>query len=84
MVIDAFSGDAIPTHLLTEEALGIYLQHLKPAGIMAFHISNSVVDLESPVRKLADTAKLSSVLVATPGDDKMQRSAAIWHRSVVA
>jgi protein-L-isoaspartate O-methyltransferase len=78
LVIDAFSGDAIPTHLLTEEALGIYLQHLKPAGIMAFHISNSVVDLESPVRKLADTAKLSSVLVATPGDDKMQRSAAIW------
>ncbi|MEQ1946819.1 MAG: fused MFS/spermidine synthase [Bryobacteraceae bacterium] len=78
LVIDAFSGDAIPTHLLTEEALRIYLQHLAPEGILAFHISNSVVDLESPVRKLAEAARLSSVLVATPGDESLHRSAAIW------
>ncbi len=46
LVIDAFSGDAIPVHLLTEEAFQLYLRHLrKPNGILAFHISNDALDL---------------------------------------
>ena len=52
LVIDAFSGDSIPTHLLTEEAVQLYLAHLKPGGILAFNISNRHLDLE-PVLTLA-------------------------------
>lgn len=53
LVIDAFTSDAIPTHLLTREALELYLAHLTENGILAFHISNHYLDLE-PV--LADHA----------------------------
>jgi hypothetical protein len=43
--VDAFSSDAIPIHLLTREALGVYFKHLKPDGILALHISNRYLDL---------------------------------------
>lgn len=52
LVIDAFSGDAIPVHLLTREAFQIYWRHLKPDGVLALHISNHYLDL-APVVKLA-------------------------------
>jgi protein-L-isoaspartate O-methyltransferase len=78
LVLDAFSGDSIPTHLLTREAMAVYLSHLRPDGILAMHISNSVLDLESPVAKLAQAAGLSAVLVHTPSDDKISRSEAVW------
>jgi SAM-dependent methyltransferase len=58
LVLDAFSGDAIPTHLLTSEALAIYERHLKPDGVLAIHISNRHVDLEPVVRGLADAAQM--------------------------
>ncbi|HLX45553.1 MAG TPA: fused MFS/spermidine synthase [Bryobacteraceae bacterium] len=78
LVLDAFSGDSIPTHLLTREAVQIYLRHLNPDGILAMHISNSVLDLESPVAGLAQNAGLDALLVHTPGDPKIDRSEAIW------
>jgi spermidine synthase len=40
LVIDAFSSDAIPVHLITAEALGVYLKHMKPGGVIAFHVTN--------------------------------------------
>src|SRR3546814_1330524 len=46
LVIDAFSSDAIPLHLLTREAVGIYARSLKPDGILLIHISNRFFDLE--------------------------------------
>ena len=46
MVIDAFSSDAVPVHLLTREAIAIYLARLGPGGIVAFNVSNRYVDLE--------------------------------------
>ena len=49
LVVDAFSGDAIPLHLLTTQALALYRRHLAPGGIIAFHISNRHVDLEPPI-----------------------------------
>lgn len=52
LVIDAFSGDAIPVHLLTREAFQIYWRHLKPDGLLAVHVSNRYLDLE-PVVALA-------------------------------
>jgi hypothetical protein len=55
LVLDAFSGDAIPVHLLTEEAFEkIYLPHLAADGTIAIHITNHYVDLEPVVRALAE------------------------------
>jgi hypothetical protein len=54
LVIDAFSGDAIPAHLLTKEAFAVYLDELKPDGVLALHISNSYLDLRPVIRELAD------------------------------
>ena len=45
LAVDAFSGDSIPVHLLTTEAMQLYSRHLKPDGILAFHISNRYLDL---------------------------------------
>ena len=45
LAVDAFTGDAIPVHLLTQEAVGLYLSHLKPDGVLAIHISNKYLDL---------------------------------------
>ncbi|MGK2960766.1 MAG: spermidine synthase [Gemmatimonadaceae bacterium] len=53
LVIDAFSSDAIPVHLMTREAFREYLRVLRPAGILAVHISNNHVDLEPLVGALA-------------------------------
>ena len=53
LVVDAFSGDAIPIHLLTSQALDLYRRNLSPGGILAFHISNSHVDLEPEIVLLA-------------------------------
>ncbi len=49
LAIDAFSGDAIPIHLLTREAIGDYLAHLAPMGVLAVHVSNKYLDLEQVV-----------------------------------
>lgn len=53
LVVDAFGSDAIPLHLLTREALAVYLEHLEPNGLVAFHISNRYVDLEPVLANLA-------------------------------
>lgn len=45
LAVDAFSGDLIPAHLLTHEAVELYLKNLKPNGILAFHITNNYIDL---------------------------------------
>ncbi len=52
--MDAFSGDAIPVHLLTKEAFGLYFRHLKPDGILAVHTSNTYLQLAPVVKQLAD------------------------------
>ena len=59
IVLDAFSSDAIPVHLLTREALAVYTEKLQPNGVMAFHISNRYLDLEPVLGNLARAAGLS-------------------------
>jgi hypothetical protein len=54
LVVDAFSGDAIPMHLLTKECAEVYWAHLERDGILAVHISNRYVNLRPVVRKLAE------------------------------
>jgi len=62
IVLDAFSGDSIPTHLLTREALALYLTKLAPNGILAFHISNLYLDLSSVLGNLAHDIGLSCLM----------------------
>jgi hypothetical protein len=60
-VVDAFSSDAIPTHLLTDEAMDVYLDHLRPGGVVAFHISNRYFDLAPVLGRHAAERGLDSV-----------------------
>jgi hypothetical protein len=54
LAIDAFSGDSIPVHLITYEAVGLYLRHMKPDGVMAFHVSNRFLDLKPVLLAIAE------------------------------
>jgi len=58
IVVDAFSSDSIPVHLLTREALRIYLSRLNPGGIIITHISNHHLDLRAVVTATAASEKL--------------------------
>jgi hypothetical protein len=78
IVIDAFSGDAIPVHLLTREALALYRRHLQPEGIVAFHVSNQYIDLEPVIAGIARDAGLSAVSVHSHGDEQNGLYYADW------
>lgn len=54
LVVDAFSGDSVPIHLLTREAFAQYFRHLKPNGVLAVHITNRFLDLRPVVKAAAD------------------------------
>jgi spermidine synthase len=78
LVIDAFSGDAIPLHLLTAQALAIYKRHLAPGGILAFHISNQHVDLEPAIYLLAQDAGMQARTVHSSADDQRGEFNSTW------
>ena len=62
ITIDAFSGDGIPTHLLTLEAMQVYLSRLAPDGIILFHISNRYYDLRPVLKAIAAQCNLAGVM----------------------
>lgn len=62
IVVDAFTSDAIPIHLITREALRLYLEMLAPDGLVALHISNRHLRLEPVVANLADDARLTALV----------------------
>jgi spermidine synthase len=66
LVLDAFSGDAIPVHLLTREAFAIYERHLKRDGVIAVHVSSRHLKLQPVVRLLADRFNYHSAFILTP------------------
>jgi SAM-dependent methyltransferase len=68
LAVDAFSGDAIPVHLLTQEAFALYLRHLKPGGILAIHTSNTYLNLAPIVQLLAHNVEYP-VRFITDNDD---------------
>jgi SAM-dependent methyltransferase/MFS family permease len=78
LAVDAFSSDAIPVHLITREALQAYLRHMKPDGIIAFHVSNRFLDLIPVVARLAKELKLHAALVS---DDENDEEKSIKSRS---
>jgi spermidine synthase/MFS family permease len=80
LAVDAFSSDAIPVHLITREALGVYLKHVKPDGIVAFHVSNRFLDLIPVVARLAREHGAHVVLVRDDPDEEAdaRRSRTDW------
>jgi SAM-dependent methyltransferase len=69
LVIDAFSSDAIPVHLITSEALALYAKHVKPDGVVGFHVTNRFLDLVPVVRALADAQQMEAVWIHDDGAD---------------
>ena len=69
LALDAFSSDAIPAHLLTKEAVQVYLRHMKPDGILAIHISNRHFDLRPVIAALGTEFKLMDRYVADERTD---------------
>lgn len=68
LVVDAFTSDSIPLHLLTKEAVEIYLQHLRePRSVLAIHISNQLLDLVPVTEQLAQQFGLHRVYITAPG-----------------
>jgi hypothetical protein len=70
LAVDAFSGDAIPVHLLTVESVSLYMKHLAPDGVLALHISNRHIQLLPVVKAIADTLGLKWMLVDTSYPDE--------------
>jgi len=68
LVVDAFSGDAVPIHLLTREAFASYFRHLKPQGVLAVHVTTRFLDLKQVVKAAADHFGWQARLVGTAAD----------------
>jgi spermidine synthase len=69
LVVDAFSSDAIPVHLITSEAVAIYKRHLKPGGVVAFHVTNRFLNLIPVVEALAAANGLAVIHIPDEGAD---------------
>ena len=67
LVIDAFSSDAIPVHLITSEAVRVYQRHLAPGGVIAFHVTNRFLNLIPVVEALAAASGLHVIHIADDG-----------------
>src|SRR3984885_1536219 len=78
IVVDAFSGDAIPVHLLTREALALYRRHLQPGGVIVFHVSNQYINLEPVVAAIAGDAGMKAGSVHSRGDEQNGYYYADW------
>lgn len=71
LIVDAFSGDSIPMHLLTREAFQLYFQHLKQDGALAIHVTNMHLDLTPVVKRLADAMGKLSLLIESDKEDEV-------------
>ena len=75
LVLDAFSSDSIPAHLLTKEAFAVYLQHLRqPDGVIAVHVSNRFLDLKRVAYALSDYYGQSTRRFSDPGGPGVYKS----------
>jgi SAM-dependent methyltransferase len=69
LVMDAFSGDSVPVHLVTKEAFAIYFRHLKPGGILAVNVTNSYLDLAPVMERAAAAFGKVALLYKFDADD---------------
>ena len=78
LVVDAFTGDSIPVHLLTAEAFALYLRHLKRDGVLAFHITNMFLDLRPVLAQAGKQFGKEGYVVYSDGDDGRGTDWAVW------
>jgi len=78
LAVDAFSGDAIPVHLLTAEALAVYFRHLRPGGVLALHLSNRYLDLAPVGAAGAALFRRTARQVLDPGQEAMATNPTDW------
>ena len=78
LVLDAFSGDAIPIHLLTVEAFELYQRHIKPDGVIAVHISNRYLNLLPVVVGAAKKHNLTVLYVETERNETIAEGSSKW------
>jgi len=78
LVLDAFSSDVVPVHLLTREAFEVYRRHLAADGMMALHISSAHFQLQPVVTALAESIGMRSVMVVSAQDLSRGQQACRW------
>jgi spermidine synthase len=78
LVVDAFSGDAIPVHLLTREAWALYWRHLNADGVLAVHVSNRYLNLGPVVALGAEANGKQAKMVTYEGGDLDEEAASDW------
>jgi hypothetical protein len=78
LVIDAFSSDAIPVHLLTKEVMQLYFTLLKPDGVLAVHISNRYLDLAPVCERGAEFVGKKATVVADDASDNTFANSTTW------
>jgi SAM-dependent methyltransferase len=78
LAVDAFSGDAIPVHLLTRQAYELYWRHLKPDGVLAVHVSNKYLNLGPVVALSAAEDGKQAMMVSNEADDEKEIAASDW------
>ena len=84
LAIDAFSGDSIPMHLLTREAMATYVRHVKPGGVIVFQATNRFVDIAPVVERLAAAFGWRAVLIADePSEDDRAKYAVSYTSQII-
>lgn len=78
LAIDAFAGDSIPMHLLTREAMAVYVKHLAPDGVMVFQATNRFVNIAPVVERLAAEFGMSAVMVLDDPENTFSNGADYW------
>jgi spermidine synthase len=74
LAVDAFSGDSVPVHLITAEAMDVYFRHMKPDGIVAFHLTNRFLWLPPVVENIARQKGLYVALIHDENDNPALRN----------
>ena len=79
LAVDAFSGDSIPMHLITQEAVRGFMGHVATNGVLAYHVSNRFLNLPPVLAEIADREKLVGVVVEDPAQkDNTLHSSSTW------
>lgn len=82
IVLDAFTSDAVPVHLLTREAMALYVKKLRPGGLLAIHLTNGYLDLPPVVGAVADDLRLTALVQRdngrTPREKLELKDFSVW------
>ena len=79
LAVDAFSGDSIPMHLITQEAVRAFMGQVSANGILAYHVSNRFLNLPPVLAEIAEREKLAGVVVEDPAQkDNTLHSSSTW------